>query len=285
MRRWFGRFGGLRTAYAALLGEFVLLDADELLLAGVGGHLHGVGLLAAGHLRQEDVDGLGHRRRLGRRGVGTHLQSGVERRAQRTLAEDGDGGQLLGAEFLDERLDVRRRVECQQTDLRRVELAQGRSLRTGQNDRVERQLELGQRLGQFGLVGLAQREQELLFLVLDDELDERGERTVAERDFPLAVDDVFLQIERHGLRLADVFHGFGHGDTGLFADVEEAVDGGARGEDDGRMVENLDTLAAELLQRDADDADKRFVFDGDVVLPGEFVEWGLLDDCRTRLRY
>ena len=107
----------------------------------------------------------------------------------------------------------------------------------------------------------AQRQQELFVLVLDDQLDERGERAVGKRNLAFAVDDVFLQIERDGFRLANVFHGFGHRDAGLFADVEETVYRRARSENYGRVRQYFDPLCAELFQRNAYYADKRFIGD------------------------
>ena len=133
-------------------------------------------------------------------------------------------------------------------------------------------------------MGFAQRQQEFFLLVLDDQFDERGERPVGERYFAFAVDDVFLQIERHGLRLADVFHGFGHGDARLFADVEETVYRRARCEDDGGVREYFDPLGAELLQGDADDADEGLVGYLHVVFLGQFVERGFFNNCGPRLR-
>ena len=242
----FAGFGG-RPARAALLGELVLLAADKLLLAGVGRRFDGLDRLALLHLREVDVDGLGHRGGLGRRGVGQDGNSGIEGRAERPFAEDGDGRELFGAELRNERRHVRRRVECQQTVLREVQVVEVGGYRAGQDDRVERELELGERLGQLGLVGLTQGQHELLLLMLDYQLDERREGAVSERNLALAVDDVLLEIERHGLRLADVLHGLGNGDAGLLADVEKAVDRRAGGEDHGRMGENLDPLSAKFL--------------------------------------
>ena len=65
----------------------------------------------------------------------------------------------------------------------------------GQDYRIDRQFEFGERLRQLGLVGLAQGEEELLVLMFDDQLDEGGERPVGERDLAFAVDDVLLQVE------------------------------------------------------------------------------------------
>ena len=275
---------GRGAARAALLGELVLLAADELLLAGVGGQLDGLDLLSLLHLREVDVDGFGHRGGHGRRGIRQHGDPGVDGRAERPLAEDGDGGQRLGTEFPDQRGDIRRRVEGQQPVLLEVHVVEVGRHGTGQDDGVEREFELGERLGQLGLVGLAQGQHEFFFLMLDYQLDERRKRAVSERNLAFAVDDVFLQIERHGLRLADVLHGFGNGNAGLFADVEKTVDRRAGGEDHGRMGEYLDSLSAKFLQRDAYDTDERFVCDLHVVFLGEFVERRLFEDCGSRLR-
>ena len=97
--------------------------------------------------------------------------------------------------------------------------------------------------------------------MFDDQFDERSERTVGKRNLAFAVNDVFLQIERHGFRLTNVFHGFGHRDTGLFADVEETVYRRARSENHGRMRQDFDPLCAEFLQGYAHYADKRFIGD------------------------
>lgn len=144
----------------------------------------------------------------------------------------------------------------------------------GQDYRIDRQFEFGERLRQLGLVGLAQGEEELLVLMFDDQLDEGGERPVGERDLAFAVDDVLLQVEGYGLGLADVFHGFRNGDARLLADVEETVHSGSRREDDGRMRKDFDPLCAELLQRDADNADKGLVGDLYLILLGQLVERG-----------
>ena len=89
---------------------------------------------------------------------------------------------------------------------------------------------------------------------------------------------------RYGLRLADVFHGFGHGDARLFADMEKTVDCRTRCEYDGRVREYFDPLGAELLQGDAFYADEGPVGDFHVVFLGQFVERGLFDDSGPRLR-
>ena len=166
----FAGFRGAGAACAALLGQLVLLAADELLLAGVGHQLDGFRLLAFLHFLQEDVDGFDHRGGFGRRGVGQHGDSGRNGCAQRAFAEDGDGRQVVGAEFLDEGFDVRRRVERQQAVIGQFYVFQVPGDRTGQDDRADRQFELGERFRQLGAVGFAQRQQELLLLVFDDQL-------------------------------------------------------------------------------------------------------------------
>mgnify|MGYP005920094271 CR=1 FL=1 len=258
---------GSRTA-AALLSQLVLLTADELLLAGVGDQFHGFDRLAFLHLLQVEVDGLDHRGGFGPRGVGQHGYSAFEGGAQRAFAEYCHGRQVVGSEFLDQGLDIRRRIERQQVVIGQFNVVQLSGDRTGQDDGIERKFELGKRFRQLGFVGLAQREQEFLLLVFDDQLDERCERSVGKRNLAFAVDDVFLQVEGYGLRLADVFHGFGHGDARLFADVEEAVDCRAGREDDGRVREYFDPLGAELLEGYALYADKGLVGDLHVVFLG-----------------
>ena len=241
----------------------MLLAADELLLVGIVARRHGLGLLAAAQLVEQQVDGLDHRGGRGGRRRGHDDQPLVVGRAERGVAEDGYRGERRAVELGHQRLHVGRRIEGQQVVVRGRELVQIGGYRARQDHRVDRQLELGQCLGKLGLVRLAQREQELLLLVLDDELDERIESTVGERDLALAVDDVLLQVERHGLGLADVLHGLGDRDAGLLADVEEAVDGGARGENHGRVGQNLHPLRTELLERYALDADEGLVGDLD----------------------
>ena len=92
------------------------------------------------------------------------------------------------------------------------------------------------------------------------------------------------KIERHGLRLADVLHRLRYGDARLFADAEKTVHRRAGGENYGRMVEDFDSLAPELFQRDARHTDERLVFDLDLVLLGDFVERRFFDYRRPGLR-
>ena len=78
----------------------------------------------------------------------------------------------------------------------------------------------------------------------------------------------FLQVERYGFRLADVFHGFGNRNPGLFANVEKTIDCRARSEDDGRMSQYFNTLASEFLERYPYYADERHIFDFSLVFLG-----------------
>ena len=54
--------------------------------------------------------------------------------------------------------------------------------------------------------------------------------------------------------------------------------------DDGGVIEDLDTLGTELLQRDTFDPDEGFVGHFDLVFLGQIVERGLFDDSRFGLR-
>ena len=138
--------------------------------------------------------------------------------------------------------------------------------------------------GSSGRWGFAQRQQEFSSLCLMISSTRRGERPVGERYFAFAVDDVFLQIERHGLRLADVFHGFGHGDARLFADVEETVYRRARCEDDGGVREYFDRWARNSFRETPTTRIEGLVGYLHVVFLGQFVERGFFDNCGPRLR-
>lgn len=124
------------------------------------------------NLLQIDVDGFGHRRGHRGRGVGLYRDACRKGGAQRAFAEYRHGGQVFGAKLVDKGLDVRRRIERQQSVIRKLYVFELRSHRACQNDGVYRQLELGKRLGKFGFVGLAQRQQEFLVLMFDYQFDE-----------------------------------------------------------------------------------------------------------------
>lgn len=124
------------------------------------------------NLLQIDVDGLGHRRGHRGRGIGLYRDACRKGSAQRAFTEYRYGGQVFGAELVDKGLDVRRRIERQQSVIRKLHVFEFRSHRACQDDGVYRQLELGKRLGQLGFVGLAQRQQEFLVLMFDYQFDE-----------------------------------------------------------------------------------------------------------------
>ena len=101
-------------------------------------------------------------------------------------------------------------------------------------------------------------DQELLPLVLRrDERGDGGRRAGAEEDLALAVDDMFLEIHRHGFRGAEVLHGLGDLETHLLAQLEVGVDGVAGREDDGGIVGEVDVLCAEFPGRERLDQEKR----------------------------
>ena len=100
-------------------------------------------------------------------------------------------------------------------------------------------------------MGFGKREQEFLVLVLGDQLDERRERSVGEKYLPLAVYDVFLQVQRDGLRVAEIFHSLGNRDARLLADPEKVVDRRPARENDRAVLQYLYPLTAELFQGDS----------------------------------
>ena len=170
---------------------------------------------------------------------------------------DSDGNAVLSADEKKERGDIAllgnrhhvpRRVEQQHVVRVYVDTLQIGCDRTGKYHGREVDLERFERLGQLGLVRLAQRKQELLVLMLYDQLDKSVERPVGKRNLAFAVNDVFLKIERNGFGRTDVLHGLGHRHARLLAYAEEAVDGCTRREDHGRMGQYVDALAAELFR-------------------------------------
>ena len=99
---------------------------------------------------------------------------------------------------------------------------------------------------------------EISFLLV---LDHGGQEVVdfsgvAEEHFALAVLNVLLYVESHGLGDAEVFHILGDGDSQLFAKVEEVVDGMARGEYDGCVLEDVNLLSTKLARGEAFDFDE-----------------------------
>ena len=121
-------------------------------------------------------------------------------------------------------------------------------------------------------MGFAQCEHILLLLVLDDQLQEVGKRTVCKEYLTFAVDDILLQIECNCLSLADVLHCFGHGDAGLLADVEEAIDRSTTCEDYSGVCQNLYALSPELFEAHALNAVEGVVIDIYLMLAYNFEE-------------
>ena len=100
----------------------------------------------------------------------------------------------------------------------------------------------------FRFVGLRNCQQEILLFMFVEQLHEIGKSTVCKEDLAFAVNDIFLQIESYSFGIAKIFHAFGYCDTCFFANAKETVDGSPTGKDHGRMVEDLDPLAAELFE-------------------------------------
>ena len=129
-----------------------------------------------------------------------------------------------------------------------VDVAQVGADRPGEDYLVEPELHFLERHRQLGLVGFGKREQEFLVLVLGDQLDERRERSVGEKYLPLAVYDVFLQVQRDGLRVAEIFHSLGNRDARLLADPEKVVDRRPARENDRAVLQYLYPLTSELFR-------------------------------------
>ena len=140
-------------------------------------------------------------------------------------------------------------------------------------------------LGRYPLVkkGL-EREQHLLGLVLYDQLDQALERTIGKRNLALAIDDIFLQVESNALGRADILHCLGYRDAGIFADMEEAVDGCTRGENHRRVIKDIYALTAKLFWGNTDDLNQRVVVDFHTKTLRQFKKRRLLDNWRSRLR-
>ena len=85
------------------------------------------------------------------------------------------------------------------------------------------------------------------------------ERTIGKRDFTLAIDDILLKVESDTLCRADILHRLRYCNTSVLTDVEETIDCGTRCKDYRRMVENVYSLATELLWGNAYNFDKRVV--------------------------
>ena len=102
------------------------------------------------------------------------------------------------------------------------------------------------------------------------------------------IDYVHLGILNYTTRMVSyvqyVLHRFGNGDTRLLANTEKAVDGRARRENYGRMIQYLDPLLPELLERNARNPNERMIIDGYALSARQFEERRLFGDSRLRLR-
>ncbi len=105
------------------------------------------------------------------------------------------------------------------------------------------------------------RDEEGFVLVLgtDEGHDALGS-AVAVEDLALAIDDVLLEIHRHEFRGAEILHRLGNLDLEFFGDGEESVNGVTGREHDGRVVENVDALRAELSERERLHEEERVEF-------------------------
>ena len=94
--------------------------------------------------------------------------------------------------------------------------------------------------------------------MLSHELNElRPFARVGKEYFALSVLYVFLNVECHSFRNAEILHVVGDVDAKCLAEGEEMVYGMARVEHDGGVVQYLDFLLAELLCSDAFHLDER----------------------------
>ena len=93
----------------------------------------------------------------------------------------------------------------------------------------------------------------------------------AEEDFTLAVLGVLLDVERDGLRYAEVFHCFRYCHTELRAQIEKMVDGMPRIENNSGMLKDRDFLLSEFLRRKALHLNKGAEHDFNAMLFGDVV--------------
>ena len=99
---------------------------------------------------------------------------------------------------------------------------------------------------------VALRHEVFLVLMLHHHRHQIGEfARCAAKHLALAVLHVFLYVIGNRFGNGKVFHRFGNGYAHLLAKGEEVVDGVARGEHDGRVVEHLYLLLAKFFGREA----------------------------------
>ena len=90
------------------------------------------------------------------------------------------------------------------------------------------------------------------------------------KNLALPILNVFLEIERHGIRRAKILHRFGHHQPHGSTQLEEMIDCILAGKDDGLMVQNADFRLSELNGSDALDLEKLIEVDIDAVLALQF---------------
>ena len=91
----------------------------------------------------------------------------------------------------------------------------------------------------LAVVRFGERYEKLLLLMFQNQLHEGVELTVRKDYLALAVDDIFLEIEGYRLGIAEILHGFGHGNARLLAYPEKTVYGSAIREYHGSVFEYL----------------------------------------------
>ena len=115
-------------------------------------------------------------------------------------------------------------------------------------------------------------------------IDQRRESPFGKEDFPLAVNDIFLQVQGDRLRIAEIFHGFGNRNAGFLANPKEIIDRNAARENNSRMRQDIHPLAAELFQGDPLQLNERMEFHIHAVLEHDLMKGRFLGDDRSRLR-
>ena len=157
--------------------------------------------------------------------------------------------------------------------------------RLGEYHGVEVEVEALQGGGYLGVVRLGKGEHILLVLVFEQQLHKAVEVTVGKENFAFAIGDIFLQIECNCLSDTEILHcGRDIGAT-LLGNAEETVDSRTAGENDSRMLQNLNALASKLFERDALNLDEGLKIYTHSVLLSNLVKWGFLGYCGCRLRH
>ena len=216
-----------------------VLDGEEIVLEGTG---HGRILLRGGLDVETETGGTG-----GLRGGGSEGGNGYL-----ALLEVG--------EVLDERLDTGGAEEDEHVVVEGLDLLRGEVVADGAVHDALAVVELlrVKELGNGVVVDVAHGYEILLGLVLGH----GGQQVVnltggAEEDLALAVLHIFLDIQRDSLRDAEILHILRNSDTQLLGEGEEMVNGMARGEDNGSVVQDVHLLGTKVLRRDSLHLDER----------------------------